>query len=172
MKTKFLRLASGLSLFLAAPSIFAQTTNTNALPLTQTLKYQLALESDRSMGEHSLLPPGLKEKLRLTDAQRSDFKPIEEEFAVTCQEYQVANQPRIDAALEAGRSARVSKNPAAIQSARKQLQTVWAGLQPYRDSAVKQIKPLLTPEQLIVLDDASNQWRESHASESNDPSSN
>ncbi len=172
MKTKFLRLASGLSLFLAVPSVFAQTTNTNALPLTQTLKYQLALESDRAMGEHSLLPPGIKEKLRLTDAQRSDFKPIEEEFSITSQSYQVANQPRIDAAQEAGRSARATKNSGGILAARKQLQNVWAGLQPYRDASVKQLKPLLTPEQLVVLEDPGNQWRESHASEAHDPSSN
>jgi tryptophan 2,3-dioxygenase len=68
--------------------------------------------------------------------------------------------------------ARASKDAGKIQAARKQLQTVWAGLQPYRDSAVKQIKPLLTPEQLIVLEDAGNQWRESHATEANDPSAN
>jgi Spy/CpxP family protein refolding chaperone len=172
MNAKYLQLAGSFLLLLAGPSVFAQTTNTNALPLTQTLKYQIALESDRSMGELSLLPPGLKEKLRLTDAQRSGFREIEEEFAVTSQEYEVANRPRIEAAQEAGRTARVSKNPEAIQAARKQLQNVWAGVQPYRVASVKQIKPLLTPEQLVILEDPANQWRESHLSEPHDPSSN
>lgn len=172
MKTKFFLLAVGGSWLLIVPAMVAQSVSANSLPLTQTLKYQLALEHDRSLGERSLLPPGLKEKLRLTDAQRSDFKPIEEEFAVTSQEYQVANQSRIEAAQDAGRLARVSKDPGKIQAARKQLQTVWGGLQPYRDAAVKQIKPLLTPEQLIVLKEEGNQWSENHLTEANDPSAN
>jgi vacuolar-type H+-ATPase subunit E/Vma4 len=134
------------------------------------LKYQVALENDRSLGERSLLPPGLKEKMKLTDAQRTELKPIEDDFANTSQQYQTANQPRIDAAQEANRQARASKDTAQIQAAREQLQQVWAGLQPYREAAVKRIKPLLTPEQLEVLEDAKNQWRENHANEANDPS--
>jgi hypothetical protein len=35
---------------------------------------------------------------------------------------------------------------------------------------VRQIKPLLTPAQLNVLEDPKNQWRESHGNEANDPS--
>ena len=157
---------------LTAPALLAQNTNTNTLPLTHTLKYQLALENDRSLGERSLLPPGLKEKLKLTEEQRTELKPIEEDFAKTSQEYQKANQPRIDAAQEANRQARVSKDTAQIQAARRQLHQVWAGLQPYREAAVKQIQPLLTPDQLKVLEDPKNQWREDHADEANDPSAN
>ena len=170
MKTKSILLVIGSSWLLAAPALLAQTASTNALPLTQTLKYQIALEGDRSLGEQSLLPPGLKEKMNLTDAQRADLKPIEDDFAKTSQEYQTANQPRIDAAQEANRQARVVNSAPQIQAARKQLQNVWAGLQPYRVSAVKQIKPLLTPEQIIILEDADNQWSENHTSEVNDPS--
>ena len=170
MKSKLTLLAISSSLVLAAPALLAQDTNTNTLTLTQTVKYQKALENDRSLGERSLLPPGLKEKLKLTDAQRTELKPIEADFAKTCQEYQTANQPRIDAAQEANRQARASKDTAQIQAAREQLQQVWAGLQPYREAAVKRIKPLLTPEQLEVLEDAKNQWRENHANEANDPS--
>jgi hypothetical protein len=102
MKTKFTLLAVSSSLVLAAPALLAQDTNTyvtNALPLTQTVKYQKAFENDRSLGEQCLLPPGLKEKLKLTDEQRGELKPIEDDFANTCQQYQTANQPRIDAAL-------------------------------------------------------------------------
>ena len=168
MKTKLTLLVISSSLVLAAPALLAQ--NTNTLPLTQTLKYQVALENDRSLGERSLLPPGLKEKMKLTDAQRTELKPIEDDFAKTSQQYQTANQPRIDAAQEANRQARVSKDAAQIQAARKQLQDVWAGLQPYRVTAVNQVKPLLTPDQLTVLEDAKNQWRENHADETNDPS--
>src|SRR5512140_3705313 len=132
MNTKLSLLVMSSSLVLAAPALLAQNTNTNTLPLVQTLKYQIALENDRSLGERSLLPPGLKEKLKLTDAQRTELKPIEDDFAKTSQEYQTANQPRIDAAEEANRQARAAKDTAKIQAAREQLQAVWAGLQPYR----------------------------------------
>jgi len=172
MKTTLTMLAIGSSLVLAAPALLAQNANTNSLPLDQTVKYQVALENDRSLGERSLLPPGLKEKLKLTDEQRADLKPIEDDFAKTCGQYQIANQPRIDAAQEANRQARASGNATQIQTARKQLQQVWAGLQPYRDSAVKQIRPLLTPDQILILDDAKNQWHENHPVEANDPSAN
>jgi Spy/CpxP family protein refolding chaperone len=174
MKTKLTLLAISSSVVLAAPALLAQdiTTNTNTLPLTETVKYQKAFENDRSLGERSLLPPGLKEKLKLTDEQRGELKPIENDFAKTCQEYQTANQPRIDAAQEANRQARESKDTAKIEAARKQLQQVWAGLRPYRETAVKQIKPLLTPDQLVILEDPKNQWRENHGSEVNDPSAN
>jgi Spy/CpxP family protein refolding chaperone len=170
MNPKLTLLAISSSLVLAAPALLAQNTNTNTLPLTQTLKYQVALENDRSLGERSLLPPGLKEKMKLTTEQRTELKPIEDDFAKTSQQYQTANQPRIDAAQEANRQARAAKDTAQIQAARDQLQRVWAGLQPYREAAVNQIKPLLTPEQLTVLEDAKNQWRENHADEVNDPS--
>jgi Spy/CpxP family protein refolding chaperone len=172
MKSKLTLLAISSSLVLAAPALLAQDTNTNTLTLTQTVKYQKALENDRSLGERSLLPPGLKEKLKLTDAQRTELKPIEADFAKTCQEYQTANQPRIDAAQEANRQARASKDTAQIEAARKQLQQVWAGLRPYREAAVNQIRPLLTPDQLAILDDPKNQWRENHGQEANDPSAN
>jgi hypothetical protein len=172
MKTKLTLLVVSGSLVLAAPALLAQNTNTNNLPLTQTVKYQAALENDRSLGERSLLPPGLKEKLKLTEEQRTELKPIEQDFAKTSQEYQAANQPRIDAAQEANRQARVSKDAQRIQAARTQLQQVWAGLQPYREAAVKQVSPLLTPAQIGVLEDPKNQWREDHAAEVNDPSAN
>jgi hypothetical protein len=172
MKTKFTLLAISSSLVLAAPALLAQDTNTNTLPLTQTVKYQKAFENDRSLGEQSLLPPGLEEKMKLTEEQRTELKPIEDDFANTCQQYQIANQPRIDAAEEANRQARESKNTTQIQAARKQLQQVWAGLRPYRETAVKQIKPLLTPDQLAILEDPKNQWRENHGQEANDPSAN
>ena len=172
MKVKFLVFAIGGSLPLASLTLSGQVTNTNALPLNQTLRYQVALENDRALGEHALLSPGLKEKLQLTNTQRAELRPIEDGFAKTSQEYQAANQPRIDAAEEASRAARAAKNPARIEAARKQLQQVWAGLQRDRDAAVKQIKPLLTPEQLLILDDKNNQWRENHGAPANDPSAN
>ena len=172
MKTKLTLLVIGSSLVLAAPASLAQVTNTNSLSLTQTVKYQAALEKDRSLGERCLLPPGLKEKLKLTAEQRTELKLTEDDFANTSQQYQAANQPRIDAAQESNRQARLSKDAAQIQAARSQLQQVWAGLQPYREAAVKRIEPLLTPEQLTVLQDPKNQWRENHAAEANDPSAN
>jgi hypothetical protein len=161
-------------LALAAPVLPAQDTitNTNSLPLVQTVKYQNALEHDRSLGEQSLLPPGLKEKLRLTDEQRIELKPIEADFTNTSAQYQIANQPRIDAAQEAIRRARESKNTAQIQATHQQLQAVWAGLQRYRDTSVSHIKPLLTPDQITVLEDPKNQWHENHGAEANDPSAN
>ena len=166
-------LALSSSLVLATPTILAQVTNTSDTNnLVQTWKYQRAFENDRSLGERSILPPGLKEKLQLTDEQRGELKPIEDDFASTCQQYQTANQPRIDAAQEAIRQARAAQDTGQIQAARKQLQAVWAGLQPYRVTAVNQIKPLLTPDQNAILDDAKNQWQENHVAEANDPSAN
>ena len=172
MTTKLTLLVMSSSLVLATPALVAQNTNTNNLPLTQTVKYQAAFEKDRSLGERCLLPPGLTEKLRLTAEQRAELKPIDKDFAKTSQEYQAANQPRIDAAHESNRQARLSKDTAQIQAARSQLQQVWAGLQPYREAAVRQIRPLLMPEQVEVLEDPKNQWRENHAAEANDPSAN
>jgi hypothetical protein len=176
MKTKLTRFVLGSALAMSGSVLFAQIAdtnlNTNAVPLNQTLKYQVVREQDRNLGEHALLPPGLKEKLRLTDAQQLELAPIEEDFAKTSREYQVANQPRIDAAQEANRQARESKNTEQIQDARKQLQNVWAGLQKYRDESVRKAKHLLTPEQITILEDPNNQWRENHASEANDPSAN
>ena len=172
MKTKLALLAISSSLLLRAPILLAQNANTNSLPLDQSVKYQVALETDRSLGERAILPPGLKEKLRLTAEQRSELKPIEDDFSNTSEQYQIANQPRIDAAVEVNRLARESKDAGRIEAARRQLQQAWAGLQPYRDTAVKQIKPLLTPAQTIVLEDPKNQWQENHGSEANDPSAN
>ena len=170
MKAKVAFLFTSGLLLVTTPVVRAQITNTNALPLAQTLKYQIALEGDRSLGERSLLPPGLKEKMKLTNEQRADLKPIEDDFAKTSMEYQTANQPRIDAALDANRSARATKSATQIEAARNQLQRVWAGLQPDRTAAVKQIRPFLTPDQIAVLDAPDNQWRENHESEVNDPS--
>jgi len=171
MKTKLALLAVG-ALLLAAPALRAQTTNTNSIPLTQTVGYQTALENDRSLGERALLPPGLKEKMRLTDDQRAELKTIEDEFAVTSLQYQMANEPRISAALEAERQARAINDPGQIQVAREQLQQVWAGLQSDRDTAIIHVRPLLTPDQIIILDDPKNKWHESHGHEANDPSAN
>jgi Spy/CpxP family protein refolding chaperone len=172
MKTKLVLLAVGGSLWLVAPVLVAQNASTNALPLTQTVKYQVALENDRSLGERSLLPPGLKEKLRLTEEQRIELKPIEDDFAETSRQFQVANQSRIEAAQDVSRQARESKDTGRIEGARRQLQNVWSALQPYRANSVRQIRPLLTPEQIGILEDAKNQWHENHGAEANDPSAN
>jgi cell division protein FtsN len=170
MKTKLLLLAFGGWLLACVPVLLAQNLTTNTPSPEQTWKYQIALENDRSLGERALLPPGLKEKMRLTDEQKTELKPFEDDFAATSKEFQVANQPRIDAALAVSRQARESKDPAQIQAARLQMQNVWAGLRPYREAAVKQIKPLLMPDQVLILDDAKNQWRENRGDEANDPS--
>ena len=52
MKSNLTLLAISSSLVLAAASLLAQdtNTNTNSLPLTQTVKYQKAFENDRSLG--------------------------------------------------------------------------------------------------------------------------
>ncbi len=171
MKIKLTLLALGTALLLIAPALLAQNTNTNSIPLNQTLKYQVALEQDRAQGQRALLPPGLKEKLQFTEAQRTELKPFEDDFAKTSLEYQAANQPRIDAAIEANRQARAAKDATQIQTARAQLQQVWAGLQPDRVATVAKIKPSLTPEQLKMLEDPKNQWREHQDVEANDPSS-
>jgi hypothetical protein len=172
MKTNLTLFVMSSSLVLLTPALLAQNTNTNTLLLTETVKYQAVSENDRSLGVQCLLSAGVKEKLMLTAKQRTELKPIEKDFAKTSQEYQAANQPQIDAAEEANRQACVSKNMAQIQAARGQLQQAWAGLQPYREAAVEKIKPLLLPEQVAVLQDPKNQWREIYAAEANEPSAN
>jgi hypothetical protein len=136
------------------------------------VKYQNELNHDRALGERAVLPPGIKELMRLTNAQRQDIKSIEDDFANTATQYQIANQPAIDAAIEANRAARISKDPALLQAARVRLQTLWQPLESDRAVAVVQIRRYLTPEQLTILDDPKNQWREMHGTEANDPSAN
>ena len=197
MKTKITLLVIGGSLVLSSSALLAQNpnvnsvssntnglprpggtnglplpTNTNALSLAETAQYQAALQNDRSLGERAILPPGLKEKMKLTNAQRTELKAFEDEFANTSKQYQAANQSRIDSALEASRRARASKDPAQIQAARKHLHDIWVGLQRDRKAAVYRIKPLLTPDQIKVLEDANNQWLENDDDEVNDPSAN
>ena len=100
MKTKLTLFVMSSSLVLLATALLAQNTytNTNTLVRTQTVKYQAALENDRSLGERCLLSAGVKNKLMLTSEQKTELKPIEKDFVKTSQEYQAANQPRIDAA--------------------------------------------------------------------------
>ena len=172
MKTKFTLLVISSSLVMAAPALLAQNTNTNTLPLTEIVKCQAGLEKDRALGEQCLLSASVKKKLMLTAVQRTELKPFEKDFAKTSQEYQTANHPRIDAAQEASRQACASKNTAQIQAARNQLQQAWAGLEPSRKAAVEKIKPLLLPEQVAVLQDPKNQWRDIYAAQANEPSAN
>jgi Spy/CpxP family protein refolding chaperone len=181
MKTKFTLLIISCSLVLAAPVLMAQNitvktiyinTDSNSFPIPLTLKYHEALICDRSLGEHSLLAPGLKEKMKLTAEQRDKLKPIEDAFANTSQQYEAANQQKIDVAGDVSRQVRESKNTAQIQAARAQSQAVWAGLDPARVVAVKQIKPVLTPDQIAIMEDPQNQWRENHVHAANDPSAN
>lgn len=181
VKIKFTFLAISVSLVLAAPALPAQdiTANTvyindesKSFPVVVTLKYHDAVISGRSLGEHALLPPGLKLKMKLTGEQRNELKPIEDDFAATSQQYEAANQSRIDAAGDVSRQVRGSKNAAQIRAARAQSQAVWAGLQPDRDAAAKAIKPILTPNQIAILEDSQNGWRENHVYEANDPSAN
>jgi len=174
MKINLILPAIGSTLLLAARALLAQenfgvNTSTNvAVNVSSTVATNLATSGATNAqvrkfqitlgGEQSLLPPGVKEKLKLTDQQKVELKPIEDDFAITIREYQAANQPRIDAAIEADRQARVAKDKAQIQAAHIQLQQVWAGLQSDRLAAIARVKLLLTPEQLKVLDDPKNQW--------------
>ena len=96
MKSKFTLLAIGCSMVLTVPALPAQditadTIYTNskagAFPVTVTLKYHEALVSGRSLGEHALIPPGLKLKMKLTGEQRDSLKPFEDAFASTSWQY-------------------------------------------------------------------------------------
>jgi hypothetical protein len=180
MKTRLTLLAIGSSLVLAAAALRAQNDlavkaptsfPTNVPPSAgtnaQTWKHQRELEK-----EQLLLPAGVREKLKLTDEQKTKIKQIEADFATTSQEYKAANQPRLDAAIEENRQARAANDKVRIQAARAQLQQVWTGLQPYRVAAVAKIKQFLTPDQLKVLEDAKNQWHENQAGGVNDRSEN
>ena len=178
MKSNLTLFVVSSSLILVAPALLAQNTNTNSaqiaksVPLTETAKSQAAVEHDRSLGEKSLLTPGLKEKMKLTKAQRDELKAFEDDFANTSQKYQVTNKLLISNAQESLRQARATKDLTQIEAARTRLQQIWVGLQPYRVDVVTKIKPLLTPDQLKIIEAAENQWNESHADEANDPSAN
>ncbi|MBC8000965.1 MAG: hypothetical protein H7X97_00135 [Opitutaceae bacterium] len=178
MKANLTLIAVSSMLLTTAPELLAQNTNTNlaavanTIPLTQTVKYQAAVEHDRALGQRSLLPPGLKERMILTKAQRAELKAFEDDFANTSQKYQATNKLLISNAQEAMRQARITKDPAQIAAARTQLQQLWVGLQPYRADGVTKIKPLLTPDQLKILEAPDNQWNENHTDEANDPSEN
>jgi hypothetical protein len=182
MNFKFLLFAIVGCLMLAVlPALRAQCITTNSIytdpksknfPIVLTLKYHDAVMCERTLGEHSLLPPGLKDKMKLTYKQCEALKPFEDDFASMSQQYEVANQFRIDAAGDVSRQVRGSKNAAQIRAARSESQAAWAGLQPYRDSAVNKIKPLLTTNQIAILKDPLNQWHENHVYEAHDPSAN
>lgn len=170
MNTKITLLTVGSLLLLARSAVLAQANSAannatnvavnsaSSIPAATNAEPRTNITS--VAGEHLLLPPGLKEKLKLSDEQRAALKAIEDDFARTSQEYKAANQPRIEAAQAAGRQAREAKDQAQIQTARSQWQQVWAGLQPYRSTAVLKFKPLLTPDQLKVLEAPQNQWRD------------
>jgi hypothetical protein len=74
MKAKFILSVLGGSMLLGAASLSAQIIypgpNTNSLPTGQSLKYPATLENDRDLGEQALFPPGLREKLQLTEPRR------------------------------------------------------------------------------------------------------
>ena len=181
MKSKFTLLAISCSVALAAPALLAQDISTTTIytdstagsfPVVVTMKYHDAVMCERTLGEHSLLPPGLKDKMKLTPEECDALKPFEDDFARMSQQYEAANQFRIDAAGEMCRRLRGSKNAAQIHAARSESQAAWAGLKPCRDSAVKKIQPLLTSEQFAILEDPENQWCENHVHEAHDPSAN
>ena len=77
MKTKLTLLVFSSSLVLAMPALLAQNTNTNSLPLTQTLKYQVALEN--LFAAVNIERPLSMALLQQTLAETDVFSPGEEE---------------------------------------------------------------------------------------------
>ena len=161
MKTRIILLIASGSLLLIAYSLPAQsifatnliTGEVTSSPSPAITNAPARIHAKESGGEPLLLPPGIRDKLRLSDEQKTEIQQIEADFASSRREYKAANQPRIDAANEASRRARTAKDPVQIQAASTELKQVWDGLEPYRAAAVTKIKPLLTPEQLTVLED-------------------
>jgi len=150
----------------------AANTGTNYFPLLNSPEYLNSVNQEKKVGERCLFPPGLKVLMRLTNAQKRDLKPLEDEFAKTAEQYRVANRVAIDGALVAERDARMAKDQALIEAARKRLQDAWSGLQSARADFVFRARAFLTPDQLVILDDPNNQWRESYPVEADDPSAN
>ena len=105
-----------------------------------------------------LFPPGLKSRLRLTDAQQTEVKAIERDYTQAVLEYKRANQPRIEAAQEALQKATAANDPAQLQAARAQLDLAWQGLRATRLSAIAKTKLLLTPAQAKLIDDPKVHW--------------
>ena len=130
MKSTIITLIIGSSVVLAASSLRAEGTNATAQPS------RLRTEIPR---EAHLIPPDkakqFTETTELTEEQKEKIKAIDENFAKTYQEYQVAHQEEIQAARQAMGTARQAMNKA------------MAGLQEQRQAAMEQIKALLTEEQ-------------------------
>jgi hypothetical protein len=173
LKSKLYLLGISLSLLQAAPALHAQensSTNVSAnfsvnvsTPTSSVTNAEPRRAAKPPERQELLLLPKVKARLEITEAQQSEFRSIEQDFAVTCRQFKAANQPRIDSALEADRQGRNAKDDAQIRAARLQLQQVWSGLQPYRTAATARLKTLLTPAQLRIVEDPANQWTDLEA---------
>jgi len=153
MKTKLTLLVMGSSLVLATPALLAQK-HQHQYPLPHPNR-EIPGRRLRMTGlwANDVSAARLKEKLQLTADQITDLKLIEDDFANTSQQYQAANQPRIDAAHESNRQARPVEGPGTNSGGRAaSLQQVLGRSPPYREAAVKQIRPLLTRSNFEVLE--------------------
>ena len=130
MKSTIITLVIGSSVLLTTSSLRAEGTNATSQPSRPRT------ETPR---EAHLIAPGMAEKFAamadLTEEQKEKIKAIEENFAKTYQEYQVAHQEEIQAARQA------------METARQAMNKAMAGLQEQRQAAMEQIKALLTEEQ-------------------------
>jgi len=136
MKAKLFAVVLGSSLLLGSSVLRAGDTNTTSQPTPPPPHRD---GPPRGMG--SILPPQMVEKLNLTEDQKAKLKPIEESFAKAQQEYIAAHKDEIDAA-------------------RKAMETAMVGLQEQRKAAMEQVKSLLTPEQMALIQSKRGEGRE------------
>ena len=101
-----------------------------------------------------------KKRLALSDPNRKFIEIAPDNFNKTMAQMEPRITPRV-------------KNRLANDGSELGLDLSFTKLEDFEpDNVVKQIKPLLTPDQLVILEDPKNQWRENHVNEANDPSAN
>lgn len=153
MKRTLMLIAIGSALVLGGPAMRAEDAAVTTKPAVEGKRHQ------KGPREH-LLPPGVVDKLNLTEDQKAKIKGIEEAYAKTAKEYRQAHKAEYDAARAAMKEARESKDDAKRKEALEKLKQADAGLQPQRQAAIEQIKSNLTDEQKAILDQAKERAKE------------
>jgi Spy/CpxP family protein refolding chaperone len=109
-----------------------------------------------------LIPPGLEEKLKLTEDQKTKIKAIEDSFKKTREEYMAAHKAEFEAGHEAMKAARESNDEGKRKEAGQKLRGLREGMAEHRKVALDQVKSLLTDEQKKLWEEEKQKFQEKH----------
>ncbi len=143
----------GLAVFLLLPvkvSLAAEEPNKPA----QTQGTQMARFRG---GERQ--PDRLVRELGLSGEQETRLRQLLEEFRQTTRTWWGENGYRVDELRAEWREAREAKDEARVKELREQLKTLLASRLAPRENLFKQLKAMLTPEQVEQVKDAVVEWR-------------